>query len=385
MDRRQGRLIHSMVMFLLGASLVAGVMVVTDSLYYGSLKLIWQAGTPLDQPFVTSLLSLRWEGGLTWTVWNNLAYNLKVDNLALHGLHPRYTHLLVNFPLLYGPLAVMALWAFVTTMKKAREESPGYLFYVLAGIVVNAMIGLSLMPHQEARFLVPMLVPLVMVYTWDQTSSIGTLPFMLLWCAFNLVTSFIFGNLHQAGVVPTISFVQRQSMGINGCELLASGDLTCDITPVGGPITTNGFNLTTHVIFHKTYMPPRHLLSFPLAWKDGPAQVSIEDVAGDKTKLYNALKPRQGSAYRKHDKDRVQVEFAASKETPGTYERTLLICPNVTPLPDLPGQRYMLISSYSPHINFDHMGDMFALAKEYDSPINLASLNVFAIISDHDE
>jgi phosphatidylinositol glycan class Z len=115
-----------MVVFLLGASMVAGVMVVADSLYYGSLAVVW----PM-QPFQpSSLLSLRWEGGLTWTVWNNLMYNLNVENLALHGLHPRYTHILVNFPLLFGPLAVMAIWAFVASMNKAREEeSPGYLFY----------------------------------------------------------------------------------------------------------------------------------------------------------------------------------------------------------------------------------------------------------------
>lgn len=35
-----------------------------------------------------------------------LMYNLDPQNLALHGLHPRWLHLLVNGPLLFGP----ALW-----------------------------------------------------------------------------------------------------------------------------------------------------------------------------------------------------------------------------------------------------------------------------------
>ena len=39
---------------------------------------------------------------------------------------------------------------------------------VLVSVVAMAMAGLSIMPHQEARFLTPMLVPLVMIYTWNR-------------------------------------------------------------------------------------------------------------------------------------------------------------------------------------------------------------------------
>ena len=48
------------------------------------------------------------------TPLNNILYNAKVENLKEHGLHPRYLHFLVNFPLLYGPLStgtlVSLLW-----------------------------------------------------------------------------------------------------------------------------------------------------------------------------------------------------------------------------------------------------------------------------------
>lgn len=30
------------------------------------------------------------------------------------------------------------------------------------------MVGLSVMPHQEPRFLVPMIIPLILVYTWNR-------------------------------------------------------------------------------------------------------------------------------------------------------------------------------------------------------------------------
>lgn len=48
---------------------------------------------------------VRWRE-LIITPLNLLQYNLKVDNLHLHGLHPRYLHVLVNWPLLFG----VALW-----------------------------------------------------------------------------------------------------------------------------------------------------------------------------------------------------------------------------------------------------------------------------------
>ncbi|KAI9303495.1 Alg9-like mannosyltransferase family-domain-containing protein [Cunninghamella echinulata] len=345
-----------MFSFLFGASLAASLFILADSLYYGSLTFVWKESSmqvTLDDAIrlITSpinILDIRLEGNFVFTLLNNLLYNTNVNNLALHGLHPRYTHFLVNFPVLYGPLALTSLYTIWTTSKKIRHEPNSYLYYTMVGIVFTSMIGLSLIPHQEARFLVPMLVPLVMIYTWDQDANIGSVLFLLLWIGFNLVASFVFGNLHQAGVVPTMSFVQRQTMGINGCQLLSYGDITCDIIPV-----------------------------------DGPSQVSIEDVAGNQTLLYDTLKKRQGIIYRKHDKERLQIEFSPSKINEGTYERTLLIVPNVTPLPDIPGQKYMLISNYEPHVNFDDIGEMFKIAKKYDSPINLASLNIFVILSDN--
>ncbi|CAO3650931.1 unnamed protein product [Cunninghamella blakesleeana] len=387
--KKQNRLIQSGFNFLFGASIIAGIVILTDSLYYGGLTFIWKENDTkitLDDLFQlitspTTIVNIRWKGSFIFTFLNNLLYNTNADNLALHGLHPRYTHILVNFPLLYGPLAFTSLYSIWTTAKKIRYDFNAYLYYTMVSIVLISIIGLSLIPHQEARFLVPMLIPLIMIYTWDQEAHIGSVLFLLLWLSFNLVTSFVFGNLHQAGIVPAMSFIQRQTMGINGCQLLSYGDISCNIVPVGS-IDTNGFNITTHIIFYKTYMPPRHLLSFPLSWKDGPLQISIEDVAGNQTLLYDALKRRQGTVYRKHNKDRLQIEFTPSKISEEVYERTLLIVPNVIPLPNIPGQRYMLISNYEPHVNFDEIGEILKTAKKYDSPISLASLNIFVILSD---
>lgn len=51
------------------------------------------------------------QGAVTLTPLNSLAYNLDPANLALHGTHPRWTHVAVNFPLLFGPAALVAVVA----------------------------------------------------------------------------------------------------------------------------------------------------------------------------------------------------------------------------------------------------------------------------------
>lgn len=91
----------------------------------------------------------------------------------------------------------------------------------------SGLIGLSIIPHQEARFLCPLLVPLVLIYTWKQIR----LPafFWVIWLIFNIITTYIFSVVHQGGIVPTMAFLQRQTTGIHGCHVLENGDLTCAV------------------------------------------------------------------------------------------------------------------------------------------------------------
>jgi hypothetical protein len=59
--------------------------------------------------------------GTGWVVApaNNFAYNLDPANLAVHGLHPRTNHLLVNGHLMYGPVWLPALVASVWIVGRA--------------------------------------------------------------------------------------------------------------------------------------------------------------------------------------------------------------------------------------------------------------------------
>ena len=40
---------------------------------------------------------------------NSVFFYYRSDNLAEHGIHPRYMHALINSPLLFGPLVAFAI------------------------------------------------------------------------------------------------------------------------------------------------------------------------------------------------------------------------------------------------------------------------------------
>lgn len=106
------------------------------------------------------------------------------------------------------------------------------------GIVASGLIGLSIMPHQEARFLCPLLVPLVLIFTWTLPSP--PFWFWVTWLVFNIITTYVFGVVHQGGLIPTLSFLHRQITGLHDCRVL-NRDLTC--VP-GGSSGTGKFNKT---------------------------------------------------------------------------------------------------------------------------------------------
>ena len=94
----------------------------------------------------------------------NLAYNLDVDNLATHGLHPRLTHVAVNCQLLFGPVFA----AVAASILRARVSK------MLAASIFVPLCVLSIFPHQEPRFLAPLLLPFLSLLAGcivDQTLS----------------------------------------------------------------------------------------------------------------------------------------------------------------------------------------------------------------------
>lgn len=120
---------------------LATFCIVADSVYYGTL-FFTVSGLPfrdighviatLFDP--TTLITVRSFGDIVITPLNNLLYNMNTENLALHGIHPRYTHFAVNLPLLYGPLFIFGLLYVANTFTKIKNDADAHLFYGKASI-----------------------------------------------------------------------------------------------------------------------------------------------------------------------------------------------------------------------------------------------------------
>lgn len=58
------------------------------------------------------------------------------------------------------------------------------------------------------------------------------------WIIFNLALSLVFGFLHQGGVVPSLFYLHSTLADLSSAQ-------------------------STHIVYWKTYLPPRHLLGVP--------------------------------------------------------------------------------------------------------------------------
>ncbi|XP_040583130.1 GPI mannosyltransferase 4 [Lepeophtheirus salmonis] len=211
-----------------GFFLTALILLFTDSLYFGelTLKKIWN-------------LTMNWED---WklTPLNFILYNVVPGNLSNHGTHPFWHHMLINIPLLFGPLGIVSL---ITVLNFVTElffndwrRKPGLrtVFSMTMMTYIVSLGLLSVFPHQEPRFLIPLIVPIVLMNAHKLRWKFGEKkPFLTLWYIFNITLAVFYGYFHQAGVVPMVTHISNH-FGHRHNEV--------------------------NVIFSKTYMPP----TFPL-------------------------------------------------------------------------------------------------------------------------
>ncbi|GMM58745.1 glycosylphosphatidylinositol-alpha 1,2 mannosyltransferase [Maudiozyma humilis] len=137
---------------------------------------------------------------------NNLLYNMSVSNLAEHGLHKRYTHLLINLPQLAGPAII---YLFPTSPRQATE----YIQCLPWLTTLSALGLLSLFPHQELRFLIPVLPCICMLMSHHSSRMI-----FRAWVIFNVAMGIMLGLLHQAGIISTITngqFYKQSDVGVH--------------------------------------------------------------------------------------------------------------------------------------------------------------------------
>ncbi|KAI1102667.1 glycosyltransferase family 22 protein [Jackrogersella minutella] len=236
------------------------------------------------------------------TPLNNLQYNLSPSNLAEHGLHPWYQHILVNLPLLVGP---------ALTLLFTKPHLSLRLSSAISGVFV-----LSIFQHQEARFLLPA-IPLLLSSLQVPKNTTYLKVWIGAWVGFNLVLGLLMGVYHQGGIVPAQVFLSKQPDA-------------------------------TQAIWWKTYMPPIWLLN------GKNAVLQTRDVAG--MEGGQLLEELGQMATCDTPADRRSLEYL--KEPNGTY----LVAPLSSTWLDsyldnkgLDGLRFREVWRYDRHFNLDDL------------------------------
>ncbi|KAB2568743.1 GPI mannosyltransferase 4 [Lasiodiplodia theobromae] len=171
----------SLIALLLSATVTAIIAIMFDTSFYHPDGLTLT--NLVHHPIITPL--------------NNFLYNSSAHNLAQHGLHPYYQHIVANLPQLIGPAFPLLLFSYRKNLRLAAA---------LSGVAL-----LSLFPHQEARFLLPA-VPLILSSIRVPTTSLRVRrAWMAAWVAFNAAMGLLMGVYHQGGVVPAQIWIARSA------------------------------------------------------------------------------------------------------------------------------------------------------------------------------
>ena len=174
--------IKSSMLLILGFSLSTISFILFDSTMFGKINAITTDPLNISNYVITPL--------------NNLLYNSNYNNLAQHGIHSYYTHILINLPQILGP-------GLVFFISKYYSKTTPFL------TVISGLIFLSIIPHQELRFLIP-LVPLACC-CFDFTLK-WIKPWMLyIWYLFNIAMSLLMGVFHQGGVISALDYLRLQN------------------------------------------------------------------------------------------------------------------------------------------------------------------------------
>lgn len=254
---------------------------------------------------------------LTVAPLNNLLYNISTENLQKHGIHARFTHVLINYPQIVGPI-ILLLFPFTGSYTKTTMFTS----------VVSAFGILSIFPHQELRFLLPA-VPLLSTLVSFSNPRFQILKkyyklALPLWLVYNSILSGFYGLFHQAGVVP--SMIELKNSVIS---------------------STNDEHMS--LVFWRTYPPPTWmLLDSGNDYHSNFTYVSVDDIshflnnADDNT---NSIVTLMGSS----TETLYQVNDRLSTNNHSVY----LITPKNAIL-NIPEEKYETVWETMWHLDMDH-------------------------------
>lgn len=94
----------------------------------------------------------------------------------------------------------------------------------MAANVIIPLVFLSIFPHQECRFLLPLLLPIIFITSkYFSYHLINQNRYVLTsWCFWNVIGLFFFGYMHQAGVTPMISHLFKDIKYAHNVQIIHS-------------------------------------------------------------------------------------------------------------------------------------------------------------------
>lgn len=293
---------------------------------------------------------------------NAALYNSKSSNLAEHGLHPRWLHGLVNGPMMLGLGPYMMVWSKASevfkaayTPKKVRGRSSkdaeerqrsSRLLNICVATVVFSIVALSTQPHQEPRFLLPLIAPACMIAAFGSSkmstgwSRRARQVVIVATVMQHVALVLLFGMAHQAGTIPAIVNLERTLCGSSSAS--RTNSISEAPKDAGAALSPN-----VELFFWRSFMPPRHLIvPSPLFATCAGRNVSVHDIGSLPAAELAQIFRSPSAASRDTDHFLFAPAWAAAD-------------------PHLLGDNSSLTFArwfrHSPHVDMDHLGESIAL------------------------
>lgn len=293
------------------------------------------------------------------TPWNFMRYNSQSSNLEKHGIHPRYLHLL-NL-LFIGNVLVVPVYAdlFRIIYSKIRRQPLSGIKLWRFFTIITPVALLSIFPHQEPRFLLPLILPICLAFRSKVTMGKGLKfreelvggnhltkkRFLMPWLAINFVLFLFYSYVHQSGVTQSLFYLHDE---------VHSKDFRAN---------------ETSIIFAGIYLPPQHLLHLE---KYNPVKIHDFSIADNFSVIHE------------------QVFDILKDDTPATKtlyivipfcweDKFLTVVNTVDNISGIVRYHSNLVKSFFPHFSSEVLSHCFSMFNTAFTTENAFRLNVWKI------
>lgn len=349
---------------------VALLLILVDSFYFGYLTMaeIGILKISINNFVVTPI--------------NFLKYNMNSKNLEQHGLHPYYLHFLVNVPLLYNVLGVIGLFSFCKMLYSGLRGKWLDLPRIqsIVGLMTTSFISpillLSIFPHQESRFIIPVILPLVFLYAPNigRVPGVDTVAHMsknhqhcnspnpkqrtsklqMIWFTCNILLTLFYGFVHQAGVLPLTSRI--------AAELKSKPELTHIHL-----YTSHTYSLPT-ALLHLRNTQRTHMSSGKQKYKLVKDFYFYEERSESIEKIRNSISTKLRECEEKYSAERIPYRLYYAFPAPDLHEFTEHFSELLRNNTDL--LHYRIVNRFYPHISTEKL-PLFQAMDHITTLINL--------------